>query len=143
MRKFRITVDGQAFDVLVEEVGVDASRVPAPTAAPQPAVVPPPPASPAAPPRPTSPAPPPAATPAAAAAPAAGEGHAVTAPLPGMLLDVKVKVGDKVKTGQIVAILEAMKMENEIPSPVDGEVVQVPIEPGSPVNQGDPLVVIR
>ena len=62
--------------------------------------------------------------------------------MPGTILDVKVKAGDAVKTGQTLCVLEAMKMENEIPAPHDGTVAQVTVNKGATVNAGDPLVIL-
>ncbi|MBQ8903988.1 MAG: acetyl-CoA carboxylase biotin carboxyl carrier protein subunit, partial [Oscillospiraceae bacterium] len=93
MKRFNITVNGKAYDVAVEEVGGSA-----PMAAPAP--------SPAA----AAPAPAAASAPAASAAPAVGNGTPVKAPMPGNILDVKVNVGDSVTTGQVLLVLEAMKM---------------------------------
>ena len=128
MRKFNVTVNGQTYEVEVEEVGGAVSAAPARAAAPVAA-----PAAPAA----------AAAAPAApkAAAPVAG-GTPVKAPMPGTILDVKVKVGDAVKAGQCVCVLEAMKMENEIPAAKDGTVAQVIASKGASVNAGDTLVVL-
>ena len=92
----------------------------------------------------------PAAAPVAAAAPAAapaapavtGAGEAVTAPMPGNILKVNVNVGDAVKEGQVLVVLEAMKMENEIMAPKNGTVTQVVVSKGSTVDTGAPLVVI-
>jgi biotin carboxyl carrier protein len=64
----------------------------------------------------------------------------LTAPMPGTILELQVKVGDKVKRGQTIAILEAMKMKNAIKSPQDGVISQVVAEPGKPVRHGDVLV---
>ena len=128
MRTFNITVNGNTYVVDVEEVGAAApvARPAAPVAAPV--------AAPAA-------APAPAAKPAAPAAPVAG-GEPVKAPMPGTILDVKVKVGDTVEAGTVVCVLEAMKMENEIPAPKAGKVVQVVASKGASVNAGDTLVVL-
>ena len=67
----------------------------------------------------------------------------IKAPMPGTILDIKVQVGDKVSKGQVLAILEAMKMENEIMCPRDGEVVSVQVAKGASVNAGDDLVAIK
>ena len=75
------------------------------------------------------------------AAPVAG-GEPVKAPMPGNILDVKVKVGDTVKAGTVLCVLEAMKMENEIPAPKDGKVAQVVVTKGATVGAGDTLVVL-
>ena len=86
----------------------------------------------------------PAAAPVAAApaAVAVGAGEQVTAPMPGNILKVNVNVGDKVKEGQCLVVLEAMKMENEIMAPHDATVVQVVVSKGSTVDTGAPLVVL-
>ena len=83
-----------------------------------------------------------AAAPAPAApAPVAG-GEKINAPMPGNILEVKVATGASVKKGDVLIILEAMKMENEIMAPCDGTVKQVLVNKGATVNSGDPLVVI-
>ena len=121
MRKFNVTVNGTSYEVEVEEVGGVAS---APVAAPQ--------AAPVA-------APAPAAPKAAPAAPAGGT--AVKAPMPGNVLDIKVSNGQAVKECDVVVVLEAMKMENEIFAPCDGTVTVVASK-GATVNTGDVLVSI-
>ena len=95
-------------------------------------------------------APAPAAAPAATAAPAApapapvalSDGEPVNAPMPGNILRIDVKEGDKVKAGQTLLILEAMKMENEIAAPKDGTVVQIATSKGAVVETGTPLIVL-
>ena len=74
---------------------------------------------------------------------ATGEGEAVNAPMPGTILDVKVNVGDSVKKGQVLMILEAMKMENEIMAGVDGVVTSVGVTKGAAVQSGDALCTIK
>jgi biotin carboxyl carrier protein len=128
MRKFSITVNGQAFDVEVEEIGGAPVFAPAPAAA---APV----FTPAA--APVAPAPTPTA---AAATPAAGE--PVQSPMPGTILDVKVSVGQAVKKGDVLAVLEAMKMENEILAARDAVVAGISVAKGSTVNAGDTLVTL-
>lgn len=125
MRKFNITVNGKTYEVDVEEIGGVAA--PAPVAAAAPA------AKPAA-------APAPAAKP--AAAPVAGA-TIVKAPMPGTVVSVKVKAGDSVTKDTVVAILEAMKMENEIFAGVDGTVAAVNANAGDSVNTGDAIVSIN
>lgn len=124
MRQFNITVNGVQYSVAVEEVGAASAPVAAPVAA---APV----AAPAA----------PVAAPAAAPAPVVG-GEKINAPMPGNILEVKVATGASVKKGDVLIILEAMKMENEIMAPCDGTVKQVLVNKGATVNSGDPLVVI-
>ena len=101
MRTFNITVNGQTYVVDVEEVGGVQTAAPVRAAAPVAAA-------------PVAAAP--AAAPKAAAAPVAG-GEPVKAPMPGNILDVKVKVGDTVKAGTVLCVLEAMKMETKFPPP--------------------------
>ena len=125
MKYYNITVNGVAYSVSVEETAAGAAPVAA--------------AAPAAPAAPKA-APAPAAAPKAAAG-AAGA-VAVKAPMPGNILDVKVKAGDSVTKGQTLVVLEAMKMENEIPAPKDGKVAQVVVTKGATVGAGDTLVVL-
>ena len=137
MRTFNITVNGQTYVVDVEEVGGVQTAAPVRAAAPvaaAPVAAAPVAAAPVA-------AAPAAAPKAAAAAPVAG-GEPVKAPMPGNILDVKVKVGDTVKAGTVLCVLEAMKMENEIPAPKDGKVAQVVVTKGATVGAGDTLVVL-
>lgn len=129
-RKYRVTVNGKAYDVDVEEMGAGApAAAPAPVAAPAPA------AAPAA-------APVSAPAPAAAPAPVAGGAGAIEAPMPGKVLKVLVSQGAPVTAGQLVLILEAMKMENEIYATAAGTVTQVGCKEGDSVNTGDTLLVI-
>lgn len=126
MRNFRVTVNGNTYDVAVEEVG--GAAAPAPAAA-------------AAAPAPKAPKPKKAA--AAAAAPGGTQGSIkVTAPMPGNIFDIKVNIGDKVEANQVVAILEAMKMENEIVTPSAGTVASINVNKGAAVNSGDVLITI-
>ena len=91
--------------------------------------------------RPTTAAAPAAAAPAAPAAPVA-DGTKVTAPMPGTILDIKVAVGDTVKSGQAICVLEAMKMENDVNAPCDGKVLSINTTKGSSVDTGAVLAVI-
>ena len=83
-----------------------------------------------------------AATPAAAPAAAAVNGHAIKTPLPGVIIDVKVNVGDAVKKGDTVVVLEAMKMENNINADRDGKVTAVQVAKGDTVADGAVLIGI-
>ena len=73
----------------------------------------------------------------------AGDGEKITSPMPGTILDVKVNVGDQVKKGQVLMILEAMKMENEIMAGADGTVTSVSVSKGASVQTGDMLCTIK
>lgn len=138
------SVEGGIADVTVN--GTDykvelADAVPAPAqqaARPAPQTVSP--GAPAVTPQATAPAPQAAQT-ATASAPQ-GKGEVVTAPLPGVILDIKVKVGDAVKAGQTVAVLEAMKMENEIESTASGTVTAVNAGKGDSVLEGAAIITI-
>ena len=70
-------------------------------------------------------------------------GTTITSPMPGTILDVKVNVGDKVKYGQTLAILEAMKMENDIPATGDGEVAEIRVKKGDAVETDAVLIVLK
>ena len=135
MRKFNVTVNGNVYEVMVEEVGagaavaapVAAAPVAAPVAAPAPAAAP-------------------VAAPAAAkpAAPAGTAGAvSVSAPMPGTILKVNVTVGQAVKKGDVLCVLEAMKMENDIPAPEDGTIASIAVQKGASVNSGDVLVTMN
>ena len=119
MKYYNITVNGVAYSVSVEETAAGAAPVAAAA-----------PAAPAA----------PKAAPAPAAAPKAAGAVAVKAPMPGNILDVKVAAGASVKAGDVLVILEAMKMENEIVAPQDGTVASINVHKGDTVNSGDTLV---
>ena len=114
MKKYRVNVNGTAYEVEIEEM------TGAPAAAPA------------------------AAAPAAAPAPAAsGAGESITSPMPGNILAVNVAAGDMVKKGQVLMILEAMKMENEIMAPRDGKVTAVAVTKGAAVESGALLCTIQ
>lgn len=117
MKQLKITVNGKTYDVSVEEVGATSA---APVAA--------------------APAAPVAAAP---AAPAQASGEQITAPMPGTVMSVKVSAGQAVKKGDVLVVLEAMKMENEIYAPCDGTVAAVNVSNGEAVESGKVLVVLN
>ena len=116
MKKYRVTVNGTAYEIELEEIAAEVvtAQKAEPKAAPAPAP----------------------------AAPVSGDGEKVTAPMPGNILDVKVKVGDSVKKGDVLLILEAMKMENEIMAGADGKIASVNVNKGDSVETGAVLCVI-
>ena len=115
MRKYRVTVNGTVYEVELEEItGAVPAAAPAPTAE----------------------------KPAAPAAPA-GEGERITSPMPGTILAVNVTPGQSVKKGDVLMILEAMKMENEIMCPRDGVVSSVQAAKGAAVESGTLLCVLQ
>lgn len=131
--KYKVTLNGKTYEVEVE-VGKVVLLDEYEACAPAPAATPAAAAAPAAP-----------AAPAAAPAPAPvalSDGEPVNAPMPGNILRIDVKEGDKVKAGQTLLILEAMKMENEIAAPKDGTVVQIATSKGAVVETGTPLIVL-
>lgn len=109
MKKYKVNVNGNLYEVEIEEMTAASA---APAAAPA----------------------------AAAAAPAGGE--SINSPMPGNILDVRVSVGQSVKKGDVLMILEAMKMENEIMCPCDGKVTSVAVTKGATVESGTLLCVI-
>ena len=131
--KYKVTLNNRTYEVEVEAgqaMLLDEYEAIAPTAAPAPVAA----------------AAAPAPAPAAAAAPAApvvtGAGEPVNAPMPGTILKVNVTQGQAVKEGEVLCILEAMKMENEIMASKGGTVTQVLVAKGSIVDTGAPLVII-
>ena len=128
MKKYTITVNGTAYDVEVEDNGAVAS---APKAAAPVAAAPK--AAPVAAPK---------AAPKAAAKPVAAGATTVSAPMPGKISKILKKAGDTVKSGDVLIMLEAMKMQNEIMAPADGKVADVSVNEGQAVNTGDVLVVL-
>lgn len=119
MKNYRITVNGTAYDVAVEELGAGAvAAAPAPVAAA------------------------PAAAPAPAASGAAGSVK-VASPMPGKILAIKANAGQAVKKGDVIMILEAMKMENEITAPEDGTVASINVAVGDSVESGDTLASLN
>ena len=131
--KYKVTLNGRTYEVEVEagkamlldeyEAIVPAAPTAAPAAAPAPVAAP-------------------AAAPAAAVAPAPVAGEAVTAPMPGNILKVNVTAGQSVKEGDVLVVLEAMKMENEILAPKACTVAQVLVSKGATVDTGATLVVL-
>lgn len=120
MKNYTITVNGTVYDVTVEEgTGSAAAPVAAPKAAPK-------------------------AAPAPAAAPAGGQGSVkVNAPMPGKILSVKASAGQAVKKGEVLLILEAMKMENEVVAPQDGTVASINVAAGDSVEAGAVLATLN
>ena len=121
MKKYNVTVNGTAYEITLEVADAAEIKATAPAAAP-------------------AAAPAPAAVAAPTAAPANGE--TVTAPMPGTILAVNVQNGAAVKKGDVLMVLEAMKMENEIVAPADGTVASVNVTKGSSVETGTVLCVI-
>ena len=114
MKKYRVNVNGTAYEVEIEEMtgAPAAAPVTAPAAAPAPAV-------------------------------SGGAGESINAPMPGNILSVNVAAGDTVKKGQVLMVLEAMKMENEIMAPRDGKVTAVAVAKGAAVESGALLCTIQ
>lgn len=132
MKKYNVTVNGVVYEVVVEEA--DGTAVSAPAAAPAPV------AAPAAAPAPKA-APAPAPAPAPKASGAQGS-IKVVAPMPGTILKLNVKVGDTLKANDLVCILEAMKMENEIFTAEGGVVKSIDAAQGASVNAGDVIITL-
>lgn len=119
MKNLRITVNGTVYDVQVEEVdGTNAPAAPAVQPAPK------------------------AAAPAPKAAAVTAGGEPVKSPMPGTIISVNVTAGQSVKKGDVLVVLEAMKMENEIKSAKDGKVISVAVNKGESVDTGAVLVTI-
>ena len=125
MKRFLIKINGKTYDAEVEVVGTSAS---APVAAPAPAAAP------------HAAAPAPAAAP--AAAPVAGGPANVTSPLPGTVLRLCKNTGDAVAAGEVVMIVESMKMENEVVAPEGGRIASIAVAAGSAINTGDLLFTL-
>lgn len=123
MTKLNITIEGKTYEVEVEELGGSAAA-PSPVSA-----------------TPSAPQAAPRAVPKPAAPKAAG-GDTVLAPMPGTILDVHVTEGQSVKAGEVLLILEAMKMANEVVSPRDGKIVKISTSKGAKVASGDLLVTL-
>ena len=125
MKKYNITVNGTTYEVVVEEVGeVAAAPVYSAPVVQAPVV--------------TS-----SAAPKATAAPVAADATAVTSPMPGTILEVKVSAGQTVKKGDVICVLEAMKMENDIPAPCDGVIASINVQKGASVAAGDVIASLN
>ena len=123
MKNYRITVNGTAYDVAVEEIGAGAAPAAAPVATPAPV----------------------AAAPAPKAPAASGPAGSITAPapMPGKMFNVKASVGAAVKKGDVILILEAMKMENEVVAPEYGTIASINVAAGDSVEAGDTLASLN
>lgn len=132
LRKFNININGKDYIVKMEEIGVPQET--AQGAFHQPVAQPAPQAAPVA-----APAPQPQAMPQPVVP---GQGVVVEAPMPGSILQVLVKVGDRVEENQGLVILEAMKMENEIVAPKAGTVGAIHVTSGSTIDVGQPMITI-
>ena len=129
--KYVVRINNKDYEVVVEKGQanlVNTTEVVAAPAAPIAAA----PAAPVAP-----------ATPAPAAAPQATGSTAINSPMPGTILDVKTSAGQSVKSGDVLVILEAMKMENEIVAPRDGVIAQIAVNKGASVSTGDLLISLQ
>lgn len=124
MKRFLIKINGKTYDAEVEVLGASAAA-PAPAAAPKAAA--------------PAPAPAPAAP---AAAPKAGGPANVTSPLPGTVLRLVKNAGDTVAAGEVVMIVESMKMENEVVAPEAGRIASIAVAAGSAINTGDLLFTL-
>ncbi len=113
MNRYKVNVNGTDYEVAIELIDEATAKAAAPAA------------------------------PKAAPAAAPSDGQAVTAPMPGPILDIKVAQGASGKKGEVLMILEAMKMENEILAPCDGTVVSLNVQKGSQVDSGSVLCVIK
>ena len=142
MKTYKITVGGKTYEVGVEEVGGAPDVRVAPVAVSAPAPAPKPVAAPAPAPKPApAPAPAPAPKPAPAPAPSGG-GSDVTAPMSGKVISINVSEGEQVKSGQLLLVFEAMKMENELFAPNDGTVTKIHVEKGATLEVGAPVITI-
>lgn len=130
MKKYNITVNGNTYEVFVEEADATASA-PSYVPAPQPVSTP------------TSAPSTPAPKPQASASCGIQGSAKVNSPMPGTILDVKVSVGQAVKKGDVICVLEAMKMENDIPAPQDGVIASINVQKGASVNAGDVLATLN
>lgn len=132
MKKYIVNVNGKSYEVEIEEVGGVSAAPITSTPSPQPK------AAPAKPAKASKPAPQ-----KAEAKPVPQGAETVEAPMPGTVLDIKVNEGDTVTEGQVLLLLEAMKMENEIVAPKSGKVAAINTAKGASVNTGDPLISLE
>lgn len=116
-----VIVNGEPFEVYFEKMGAAPAPAPAPMQAFKSVV---------------------AAKPQIAAVPAGGAVHTITAPIPGAIMDIPVKEGDKVKPGQVIVVIDAMKMENKIVANAPGTVREIHVTKGSQVSTGQVIMVI-
>ena len=112
MKIYKVKVNGKLYEVELESVSENERKIEAPVASETPT------------------------------AQTNGKGESILAPIAGKLLEIRVKVGDKVTVGQNVAIIEAMKLENEVPSPFAGTVKEIVVQTGSQVNNKDVLIIL-
>ncbi len=120
MKRYNITVNGTAYDVTVDEISADAAPVASAPAAPK------------------------AKAAAKPAAPAGAQGGIkIEAPMPGTVIDVKLKVGDKVTSGTPIVVIEAMKMENDVPATCDGVIASINVAKGDSVDTGTLIATIN
>ncbi|MBO7195885.1 MAG: acetyl-CoA carboxylase biotin carboxyl carrier protein subunit [Clostridia bacterium] len=125
MKKYNITVNGTTYEVVVEEVNGSSSHAPvysSPVATAAPAAT--------------------SSAPKTSSATTSGA-NTVVAPMPGTVLDIKVSVGQAVKKGEVICVLEAMKMENDIPAPCDGVIASVNVQKGATLAANDVIVSIN
>ena len=122
MKAYKVTVNGNVYEITLEVIDKSEIKTAAPVA--------------------PAKEEPKAEAPKADAAPAAAEGAAITAPMPGTILKVNFKNGDAVKKGDVLMVLEAMKMENEIMAPADGTVAGITVSAGSAVEAGSTLCTL-
>lgn len=130
-KKFKITVEGKTYEVEVEELGATSSSNSSPVQKAQSTE------------RVQAPAPKKSSGASKKKQPSATGGGAVEAPMAGKIIDVKVSEGEEVNQGDLIVVLEAMKMENEIYAPAAGEVTEVMVAADDSVDSGDPLLIIE
>ncbi len=131
-----VTVNQVPYRVRIDGSSLVSSPASAPAPRPAPRAEAPKPAAP----KPAAPKP--AAAPPKPAAPVSGGGERITAPIPGKVMSVMAKVGESVSAGQVLLVIEAMKMENNIISPIDGTVKEIAVSNNADVSTGDLLVVV-